>query len=69
MTYILDKCWEIKECQIRDRCPVYPHFGRSCWLIRDKLKFLYGADEDMECKESCDSCEVFQWHQAFLRAS
>jgi len=56
--YRLEKCWEIKECHIKEKCPVFPHFGRSCSLIRGKLGPLFIKEEDTNCHETCESCEV-----------
>jgi hypothetical protein len=63
---IFEKCWEIKECGKKHKCPVYPHYGRSCWLIRGKLRSIYGESE-MACEAECQSCEVYQWHMTLLQ--
>jgi hypothetical protein len=64
--YTLEKCWEIKECRDKERCPAYPHFGRSCWLITGKLRFLAAQQEVPPCHGNCESCEVYLWHEALL---
>jgi hypothetical protein len=61
-----DKCWELKECGKKHSCKVYPHYGRSCWLIRGKLRTLFG-ESDVSCEVECESCEVYQWHMALLQ--
>lgn len=61
-----DKCWEVRECRKREECKVYPHFGRSCWLIREKLKKVLEIDELAGCPSDCATCEVYEWQMAFL---
>ena len=62
-----DKCWEIKRCNNRETCRVFPHFGRSCWLIRAKLQSVFCEETDVDCAEHCESCDVYQWHLTFLK--
>src|SRR5208283_1976219 len=57
----LEKCWEIRGCQKKDTCRAFPHFGRSCWLIKGKLSPLFGGNGETNCDLHCDSCEVYQW--------
>jgi hypothetical protein len=61
----LEKCWEIKKCGTEHSCKVFPHYGRSCWLIRGKLRLIFGGSE-MACEAECQSCEVYQWHMALM---
>ena len=60
----VEKCWEIKGCQEKDTCRAFPHFGRSCWLIKGKLSSLFGGDGEEKSELHCDSCEVYQWQTA-----
>jgi hypothetical protein len=62
----LEKCWEIKKCGKEHACKVFPHYGRSCWLIRGNLHSIVG-DSEMACSPDCQSCEVYQWHMAVIR--
>ncbi|MGC8603072.1 MAG: hypothetical protein ACP5VS_05210, partial [Desulfomonilaceae bacterium] len=39
-------------------------FGRSCWLITGKLRFLSNHENVPACHRTCESCEVYQWHMA-----
>lgn len=64
--YALEKCWEIRQCASKENCPAYPHFGRSCWLITGKLRFLSNQKDIPACHRTCESCEVYQWHMALL---
>ncbi len=62
-----DKCWQIKNCRAKGACKVFPHFGRSCWLIKAKLHSVYCDETDSGCENDCESCEVYQWHLTFLK--
>ncbi|MGC8658739.1 MAG: hypothetical protein ACP5U1_06665 [Desulfomonilaceae bacterium] len=59
-----DRCWEIMECSNKESCPVFPHYGRSCWLIKGKLEPLFPARQSVKCHTDCESCEVYQWNMA-----
>ena len=61
-----DRCWDIQECAHKEQCSVYPHYGRSCWLIKGKLHSLFVKDDEFICDKSCESCEVYHWNMAFL---
>ncbi len=60
----LEKCWEIRGCQKKETCRAFPHFGRSCWLIKGKLSPLFGGNGETNYDLHCDSCEVYQWQTA-----
>jgi hypothetical protein len=61
-----DKCWEVKECRRKEECAVFPHFGRSCWIIKGKLRTVLERDGFASCLSECESCEVYNWQMAFL---
>ncbi len=61
-----DRCWEIMECGNKENCPVFPHYGRSCWLIKGKLNPLFSKGQNVKCRTNCEACEVYQWHMAVL---
>ncbi len=62
-----EKCWDIKQCPNKDISGVFPDFGRSCWLIRGKLRFVFGEDRDFTCQPDCASCEVYVRQSEFLK--
>jgi hypothetical protein len=62
----LEKCWQIKACGKEHSCKVFPHYGRSCWLIRGMLRSIFG-DSEMACEAECQSCEVYLWNMALMR--
>jgi hypothetical protein len=61
-----DKCWEVMECGKKEACRVFPHFGRSCWIIKRKLETVLEKDGFVSCHSECASCEVYNWQMAFL---
>lgn len=65
--YVLEKCWEIRQCGSKERCPAYPHYGRPYWLITGKLRFLTNQEDVPACHRTCETCEVYQWQMALLR--
>ena len=65
--YSLEKCWEIRQCAHKKECSAFPHYGRSCWLIRGKLRFLFNQKDVLACHKTFESCEVYQWHMALLK--
>ena len=65
--YALEKCWEIQQCARKEKCPAFPHYGRSCWLIKGKLRFLSNKKDIPACHRTCEPCEVYQWNMALLK--
>ncbi len=31
------RCWEFKECPVKEKCPAYPDKGFACWTVEGTL--------------------------------
>jgi hypothetical protein len=31
------RCWEFKECAVKEQCPAYPDKGFACWTVEGTL--------------------------------
>ena len=61
---MLEKCWEIKECSKKSECVAFPHFGRTCWMIKGEHPSTSNVESSASCEPACESCEVYLWHKA-----
>ena len=50
----LAPCWNIFECEVKERCPAYQYATIPCYVIRKEKGTL--------CSDSCERCAVYINH-------
>ena len=59
-----EQCWEFMKCGIEKdaklRCPVYPHYGRSCWAVAGTFCESKIQGTHAQKIKTCKQCAFFK---------